>query len=126
MLFFFPALFLFDNNVFEACKRLVSIEAVVLCALDIEGISEGATVDSFQCLLHPFLFVLLWYIVSPLGGSLEVHLCSLLGDVVCGLITASSVSCCPSPLVNLLLSVLSPYLLVTSVVLYGRGLLKTA
>lgn len=121
VLFFFPALFLFDNTAFESCTRLVSGERVVLHSLDIEGIWAGATVDGFRCLLHPFRFVFLACKMSSLGGSLEVNVCSLLGVIVCGLIIAPWVTFCPLPL-----SVLSPYLLVSTVVLYGRGLCRTA
>lgn len=93
--------------------------------LDIGDIWEGATFDSFRCVLHPFPFVLLEK-VSPLGRSLEPHLCSLFGDFRRGPIAGLSVTCCPLLLIKLPLTALSPYLLVTSDELYGRGLLKMA
>lgn len=121
VLFFFPALLLFDNTAFESCERLVSGERVILHSLDTEGIWEGATMDGFRCLLHPLRFFFPACKMSSLGGSLEVNDCSLLGSIVCGVIIAPWVTFCP-----LELSELSPYLLVTAVVLYGRGLCRTA
>lgn len=59
MLFFLPAIFLFVL-LLEAGKGLVSIEGVDVCVLDIEGVWEGVTLCSFQCILHFFSFFLLW------------------------------------------------------------------
>lgn len=87
-----------------------------MCVCGVGGIWDGATVDTLCCLLHPFLLVPRRTKVSPLGGSLGPHLCSVLGDVLRRLITGLSVTCCFSEL----------YLLVTSEVLNGRGVLKTA
>lgn len=119
MFFFFPALFLSGINVLllGARERLVSIEGVILCALDIEGIWEGATLESFPCLLHPFPFLLLPFKVSPRGGSLELQLCSLLGDFVCWPIAGLSVTFCPSVRSNVLLSLLSSSYLLEALVL---------
>ncbi len=89
MLFFFPAVFGNKVLLLEACKRLVSIEDVVLNAFDIEGIWEGAAVDSFLCLLHPLPFLPPWLKLSPLGWSL--HLSLFLVKFVCWLILGLSV-----------------------------------
>ena len=85
----------------DALKRLAFIDGVV-----------GVAVYGFLFLLHPFSFVLLRMVVSPLGESLK-HLCSLLGNVLCGL----TMNRCLSLLVSALLSALSPGLLVTSAAL---------
>lgn len=120
LMFFFPPLFLLGSNVLflGARKRLVSTEGEVLCALDTEGIWEGATVESFLCLLHPFPFLILPFKESPRGGSSEPQLCSLLGDFVYWPTAGLSVPFCPSVRSNLLLSfVLSSYLLEALVLL---------
>lgn len=50
---------------------------------------EGAALCSFLSLLHPRPFVFLWEKVSPVGGYLELHLCSPLGDFLLGLTVVS-------------------------------------
>lgn len=102
---------------FKVCGR----EGVALCDSEIDGISVGVTADTFLSITHPLLLVP-WDDESPVGGSLEVHACSCFCDVACGVIAAPLVTGWFSSAVDLFVF----DSLLTTVMLYGWGLFRTA